>query len=87
MRNAYTADLTIFVQNLLEQMQQRFNQMSSTIINRIDDMGEYDFDRCFCSPICSTYYFIFLSETNVHQKLRLQALAKTGFANLIGSQA
>jgi heat shock factor-binding protein 1 len=33
------ADLTIFVQNLLEQMQQRFNQMSSTIINRIDDMG------------------------------------------------
>ena len=33
------ADLTIFVQNLLEQMQQRFNQMSSTIISRIDDMG------------------------------------------------
>eukprot|EP01033_Poteriospumella_lacustris_P012818 gene12819-9164_t len=32
-------DLTIFVQNLLEQMQQRFNQMSTTIIGRIDDMG------------------------------------------------
>jgi len=32
-------DLTIFVQNLLEQMQQRFNQMSTSIIGRIDDMG------------------------------------------------
>mmetsp|Transcript_19907 Transcript_19907/g.28616 ORF Transcript_19907/g.28616 Transcript_19907/m.28616 type:complete len:81 (+) Transcript_19907:93-335(+) len=32
-------DLTIFVQNLLEQMQNRFNQMSSTIIGRIDEMG------------------------------------------------
>eukprot|EP01036_Dinobryon_divergens_P034094 gene34094-44051_t len=32
-------DLTIFVQNLLEQMQQRFNQMSSSIIGRIDEMG------------------------------------------------
>ena len=33
-------DLTVFVQNLLEQMQQRFNQMSSSIIGRIDEMGE-----------------------------------------------
>ncbi len=32
-------DLTIFVQNLLEQMQQRFNQMSSAIIGRIDEVG------------------------------------------------
>lgn len=32
-------DLTIFVQNLLEQMQTRFNQMSNTIIGRIDEMG------------------------------------------------
>jgi len=32
-------DLTIFVQNLLEQMQNRFNQMSSSIIGRIDEMG------------------------------------------------
>mmetsp|Transcript_15393 Transcript_15393/g.21067 ORF Transcript_15393/g.21067 Transcript_15393/m.21067 type:complete len:80 (-) Transcript_15393:156-395(-) len=32
-------DLTIFVQNLLEQMQQRFNQMSTSIIGRIDEMG------------------------------------------------
>jgi len=32
-------DLTIFVQNLLEQMQSRFNQMSSSIIGRIDEMG------------------------------------------------
>mmetsp|Transcript_1598 Transcript_1598/g.1738 ORF Transcript_1598/g.1738 Transcript_1598/m.1738 type:complete len:80 (+) Transcript_1598:44-283(+) len=32
-------DLTLFVQNLLEQMQMRFNQMSTTIIGRIDEMG------------------------------------------------
>eukprot|EP01039_Chlorochromonas_danica_P003197 gene3197-3500_t len=32
-------DLTIFVQNLLEQMQQRFHQMSSSIVGRIDEMG------------------------------------------------
>lgn len=32
-------DLTVFVQNLLEQMQQRFNQMSGSIIGRIDEMG------------------------------------------------
>lgn len=32
-------DLTIFVQNLLEQMQHRFNQMSGSIIGRIDEMG------------------------------------------------
>eukprot|EP00607_Mallomonas_marina_P006352 CAMPEP_0182426804 /NCGR_PEP_ID=MMETSP1167-20130531/13322_1 /TAXON_ID=2988 /ORGANISM="Mallomonas Sp, Strain CCMP3275" /LENGTH=78 /DNA_ID=CAMNT_0024608497 /DNA_START=56 /DNA_END=292 /DNA_ORIENTATION=- len=32
-------DLTVFVQNLLEQMQQRFNQMSTAIIGRIDEMG------------------------------------------------
>jgi heat shock factor-binding protein 1 len=33
------ADLTLFVQNLLEQMQGRFNTMSSSIISRIDEMG------------------------------------------------
>jgi heat shock factor-binding protein 1 len=33
------ADLTLFVQNLLEQMQGRFNTMSTTIISRIDEMG------------------------------------------------
>lgn len=32
-------DLTIFVQNLLEQMQLRFNQMSGSIVTRIDEMG------------------------------------------------
>mmetsp|Transcript_15284 Transcript_15284/g.18917 ORF Transcript_15284/g.18917 Transcript_15284/m.18917 type:complete len:112 (+) Transcript_15284:233-568(+) len=32
-------DLTIFVQNLLTQMQSRFQQMSEAIITRIDDMG------------------------------------------------
>ena len=32
-------DLTIFVQNLLEQMQQRFSQLSNSIIGRIDEMG------------------------------------------------
>nr|CCA21511.1 predicted protein putative [Albugo laibachii Nc14] len=32
-------DLTVFVQTLLEQMQNRFSQMSDAIIGRIDDMG------------------------------------------------
>mmetsp|Transcript_23290 Transcript_23290/g.72879 ORF Transcript_23290/g.72879 Transcript_23290/m.72879 type:complete len:127 (-) Transcript_23290:358-738(-) len=34
-----TADLTAFVQNLLQQMQGRFQQMSDSIIGRIDEMG------------------------------------------------
>eukprot|EP00296_Roombia_truncata_P005209 JP442057.1.p1 GENE.JP442057.1~~JP442057.1.p1 ORF type:complete len:86 (+),score=20.15 JP442057.1:27-284(+) len=34
-----TQDLTIFVQNLLQQMQGRFQDMSDAIINRIDEMG------------------------------------------------
>eukprot|EP00310_Coccolithus_braarudii_P011273 CAMPEP_0183370804 /NCGR_PEP_ID=MMETSP0164_2-20130417/103503_1 /TAXON_ID=221442 /ORGANISM="Coccolithus pelagicus ssp braarudi, Strain PLY182g" /LENGTH=73 /DNA_ID=CAMNT_0025547265 /DNA_START=12 /DNA_END=233 /DNA_ORIENTATION=+ len=32
-------DLTIFVQNLLQQMQTRFQTMSEQIIDRIDEMG------------------------------------------------
>ena len=32
-------DLTVFVQNLLGQMQSRFQQMSDSIIGRIDEMG------------------------------------------------
>mmetsp|Transcript_37782 Transcript_37782/g.121186 ORF Transcript_37782/g.121186 Transcript_37782/m.121186 type:complete len:117 (-) Transcript_37782:83-433(-) len=32
-------DLTLFVQNLMEQMQSRFNTMSDQIIGRIDEMG------------------------------------------------
>ena len=32
-------DLTVFVQNLLGQMQGRFQQMSDSIIGRIDEMG------------------------------------------------
>merc|ERR1712170_96195 len=34
-----SADLTKFVQNLLNQMQTRFNTMSDSIIGRIDEMG------------------------------------------------
>mmetsp|Transcript_14363 Transcript_14363/g.30763 ORF Transcript_14363/g.30763 Transcript_14363/m.30763 type:complete len:80 (-) Transcript_14363:203-442(-) len=34
-----TADLTAFVQNLLQQMQGRFETMSDNIIGRIDEMG------------------------------------------------
>lgn len=34
-----TKQLNQFVQNLLKQMQQRFEDMSSNIINRIDEMG------------------------------------------------
>ena len=32
-------DLTLFVQNLLKEMQGRFTTMSDSIVNRIDDMG------------------------------------------------
>mmetsp|Transcript_20144 Transcript_20144/g.22803 ORF Transcript_20144/g.22803 Transcript_20144/m.22803 type:complete len:92 (+) Transcript_20144:64-339(+) len=38
--DANAQDLTIFVQNLLQQMQGRFQQMSDSIITRIDDMGK-----------------------------------------------
>ncbi|XP_024399731.1 uncharacterized protein [Physcomitrium patens] len=34
-----TADLTAFVQNLLLQMQTRFQTMSESIITKIDEMG------------------------------------------------
>eukprot|EP00919_Chromeraceae_sp_WS-2016_P036820 GHVR01087502.1.p1 GENE.GHVR01087502.1~~GHVR01087502.1.p1 ORF type:complete len:102 (+),score=40.39 GHVR01087502.1:60-365(+) len=33
------ADVSAFVQNLLREMQTRFQTMSDSIINRIDDMG------------------------------------------------
>lgn len=33
-------DLTVFVQNLLGQMQDRFSQMSESILGRIDEMGK-----------------------------------------------
>lgn len=34
-----SADLSEFVQNLLQQMQGRFQTMSDSIINRVDEMG------------------------------------------------
>ncbi|XP_031272918.1 heat shock factor-binding protein-like [Pistacia vera] len=34
-----TADMTAFVQNLLQQMQSRFQTMSESIITKIDEMG------------------------------------------------
>jgi heat shock factor-binding protein 1 len=34
-----TKELNTFVQNLLKQMQERFDDMQNTIVNRIDDMG------------------------------------------------
>ncbi|RQO95024.1 hypothetical protein POPTR_008G208100v4 [Populus trichocarpa] len=34
-----TADMTAFVQNLLQQMQSRFQTMSDSIITKIDEMG------------------------------------------------
>ncbi|XP_062108636.1 heat shock factor-binding protein [Humulus lupulus] len=34
-----TADMTAFVQNLLQQMQSRFQAMSDSIITKIDEMG------------------------------------------------
>ncbi len=33
-------ELNAFVQSLLKQMQDRFEEMSSSIVNRIDDMGK-----------------------------------------------
>lgn len=35
-----TADMTQFVQNLLTQMQTRFQTMSDSIVSKIDEMGE-----------------------------------------------
>ncbi|XP_020264449.1 heat shock factor-binding protein 1-like [Asparagus officinalis] len=34
-----TADMTAFVQNLLLQMQSRFQAMSESIVSKIDEMG------------------------------------------------
>ncbi|XP_061994592.1 heat shock factor-binding protein [Rosa rugosa] len=34
-----TADMTAFVQNLLQQMQTRFQTMSDSIVSKIDEMG------------------------------------------------
>ncbi|XP_051129316.1 heat shock factor-binding protein-like [Andrographis paniculata] len=34
-----TADMSAFVQNLLQQMQSRFQTMSESIISKIDEMG------------------------------------------------
>ncbi|XXG84225.1 hypothetical protein AAC387_Pa10g1784 [Persea americana] len=34
-----TADMTAFVQNLLQQMQSRFQVMSESIVSKNDDMG------------------------------------------------
>ncbi|XP_075516552.1 heat shock factor-binding protein-like [Primulina tabacum] len=34
-----TSDMTAFVQNLLQQMQTRFQTMSESIISKIDEMG------------------------------------------------
>ncbi|KAK4374465.1 hypothetical protein RND71_005142 [Anisodus tanguticus] len=34
-----SADMTVFVQNLLQQMQTRFQTMSESIISKIDEMG------------------------------------------------
>ncbi|XP_076912875.1 heat shock factor-binding protein-like [Bidens hawaiensis] len=35
-----TADMTQFVQTLLQQMQNRFQTMSDSIVSKIDEMGE-----------------------------------------------
>ncbi|XP_010259628.1 PREDICTED: heat shock factor-binding protein 1-like [Nelumbo nucifera] len=35
-----TADMSAFVQNLLQQMQSRFQAMSDSIITKIDEMGQ-----------------------------------------------
>ncbi|KAJ7977543.1 heat shock factor-binding protein 1-like [Quillaja saponaria] len=35
-----TADMTAYVQNLLQQMQTRFQTMSDSIVTKIDEMGD-----------------------------------------------
>ena len=35
-----TKELNQFVQNMLKQMQERFDEMSSNIIGRVDEMGK-----------------------------------------------
>lgn len=37
--DANTKELNQFVQNMLKQMQERFDEMSSNIIGRVDEMG------------------------------------------------
>ncbi|XP_020089814.1 heat shock factor-binding protein 1-like [Ananas comosus] len=37
--NQSPADMTVFVQNLLVQMQTRFQAMSESIVSKIDEMG------------------------------------------------
>ena len=37
-----TKELNQFVQNLLKQMQDRFEEMSGNIITRVDEMGKYN---------------------------------------------
>ena len=36
-----TRELNQFVQNLLKQMQDRFDEMQNTIVGRIDEMGTH----------------------------------------------
>jgi heat shock factor-binding protein 1 len=36
-----TKELNAFVQNLLKQMQERFEDMSGNIVGRIDEMGKH----------------------------------------------
>lgn len=36
-----TKELNQFVQTMLKQMQERFDNMSSNIIGRVDEMGKY----------------------------------------------
>jgi heat shock factor-binding protein 1 len=38
-----TKELNQFVQTMLKQMQERFDNMSSNIIGRVDEMGKYKF--------------------------------------------
>lgn len=35
-----TKELNVFVQNMLKQMQERFDEMSGNIVGRVDEMGK-----------------------------------------------
>lgn len=69
-----TADLTAFVQNLLQQMQCRFQTMSDSIILKIDEMGSRidDLERSIGELVKETGHpdAIPTSPTNSYQELR-----------------
>ena len=51
-----TKELNQFVQNMLKQMQERFDDMSSNIVSRVDEMGTYDIIKADASMILKSLW-------------------------------